>query len=62
VWRTRGTQTGTYLGIPPTGKQIEYAGLSVNVLSEGKIKSTTWGYNSLIVLQQLGLVPSVMAA
>jgi steroid delta-isomerase-like uncharacterized protein len=58
IWHTRGTQTGRYLGVPPTGKTIEYTGMSINTLAGGKIKRTEWAYNSLIVLQQLGLVPA----
>jgi steroid delta-isomerase-like uncharacterized protein len=56
VWRTSGTQTGPYMGIPATGQRIEYAGLSANVFSGGKIKSTQWGYNPMLVLQQLGVL------
>ena len=57
-----GTQTGPFMGMPATGRQVDYGGLSVNVLSEGKIKSTLWGYNMLIMLQQLGLAPAMAAA
>ena len=62
VWRTRGTHTGPFMGMPATGKQFQNDGLSVNVLSEGKIKSTLWGYNSMIMLQQLGMAPAMAGA
>lgn len=62
VWRTRGTQTGPFMGLPVTGKQFENDGLSVNTLSGGKIARTLWGYNGMTMLQQLGVMPAMTGA
>ncbi len=58
VWVMRGTQTGEFAGMPPSGKTIDFAGLTVNRFVDGKIVDSLWGYNMLVVLQQLGLVPA----
>jgi steroid delta-isomerase-like uncharacterized protein len=56
-WTWRGTQTGTFNGIPPTGRQVTLAGLDILRVSDGKIREIWWGYDVLGVLQQLGVMP-----
>jgi steroid delta-isomerase-like uncharacterized protein len=56
-WTFRGTQTGDFLGIPPTGKQATLEGLSIYRIENGKIAEMWWGYDQLGVLQQLGVIP-----
>jgi steroid delta-isomerase-like uncharacterized protein len=51
----RGTQTGKFLGIPPTGKQIIGKGMRFFKLSDGKIVETWYETNLLGLMQQLGL-------
>ena len=36
-WTIRGTHTKTIMGVEPTGKVVEIAGLSAAVLKEGKV-------------------------
>jgi steroid delta-isomerase-like uncharacterized protein len=57
-WYTaRGTQTGAFMGIPPTGKNIEIPAVVVYRLANGKIVET-WGLNDgQTLLQQLGVLP-----
>ncbi len=57
---TRGTFTGTHqgelMGIPPTGKQIQFAVIHVDRVVDGKIIEH-WGQgNALDLMQQLGIV------
>ncbi len=53
----RGTNKGSFMGAPPTGKQVTATGMSVFRIANGKIVEH-WGENdSLGVMQQLGLVP-----
>ena len=47
------------MGIPATGKWVEFAGTSVYRLSGAKIVDTLWSYNMLGLLQQLGVVPAL---
>jgi steroid delta-isomerase-like uncharacterized protein len=50
-----GTQTGDFLGIPPTGKQVTGNGVRFFRISAGKIVETWYDINLLGLMQQLGL-------
>jgi predicted ester cyclase len=53
----RGTNTGSFLGAPPTGKHLTTSGISIFRIAGGKIVEH-WGENDALgALQQLGLVP-----
>ena len=59
---TRVTFRGTHQGEteefgPPTGRQVEGPGLSIHRIEGGKIVEEWNSYDSLSLLQQLGLVP-----
>jgi steroid delta-isomerase-like uncharacterized protein len=60
-WVARGTQQGVFMGIPATGKHVDFDGVSVYHLAGGKIESISWSYNMLGLLQQLGVVPALGA-
>lgn len=36
-WIMRGTHTGEYLGIPPSGRDISLSGIAIDRLSNGKL-------------------------
>src|ERR671917_2351172 len=36
-WRSRATHQGQYMGISPTGKEVEFTGISIYRIEEGKI-------------------------
>jgi steroid delta-isomerase-like uncharacterized protein len=61
-WTWRGTHQGDFQGIPPTGKQVTIQGVSVYRINNGKIAEVWWGYDSLGVLQQLGVIPQTEQA
>ena len=53
-----GTNTGSFLGAPPTGKRVAATGISIFRIAGGKIVEH-WGENDVIgVMQQLGLMPA----
>ncbi len=57
-WTFRGTHHGEFMGIPPTGKQVVWTGMSITRVANGKIVEQ-WGEQDFLgVLQQLGVVPS----
>jgi predicted ester cyclase len=58
-WYTSaGTNTGSFMGAPPTGKKFEIVSVVVYRLANGKIVET-WGINDgLTLMQQLGMMPS----
>jgi len=55
VWR--GTQAGELMGIPPTGKQVTMSTVSIYRIADGKVREMWWGYDSLGLLRQLGVLP-----
>lgn len=57
-WTFHGTHQGEWHGIPPTGKQVTLAGFSMYHISDGKIQDIWWGYDTLGLMQQLGVIPT----
>ena len=57
-YTTRGTHQGqTEVFGPPTGRQVELKGITIHRIEEGKIVEEWEAFDSLIMLQQLGLAP-----
>jgi predicted ester cyclase len=54
-----GTQTGSFLGAAPSGRQVTYTGMDLNRIVNGKIVESWVNYDALALLQQLGLVPAI---
>jgi len=59
-WTARGTHTGDLWGIAGTGKDITVTGTSVDRISGGRIIESWSNWDTLGLMQQLGVVP-VMA-
>lgn len=58
-YRATGTHEGEWLGIPATGKKVEYNGVNIFVIACGKVVES-WGVaNHLGLLQQIGGMSSV---
>lgn len=53
----RATNTGSFRGMPPTGKKTEVPQMSIFRIVDGKIVAEWTVANQLIALQQMGLVP-----
>jgi steroid delta-isomerase-like uncharacterized protein len=52
----RGTQQGEFMGIPPTGKAVSYAGIDIMKFS-GEAVSEHWGLSdNMTMMTQLGLL------
>jgi steroid delta-isomerase-like uncharacterized protein len=56
-WVGRGTQTGPLPFVEATGRQVEFPGISIFELENGKIVSRRSYQDSIILLRQLGVVP-----
>jgi predicted ester cyclase len=53
----RGTHQGTFMGIPPTGRQVSYEVIDIARIADGKLVEH-WGLSdNLSFLQQLGAIP-----
>jgi predicted ester cyclase len=53
----RGTHNGEFLGIPATGKQVEWGEIHIGRISGGKLVEHWVVQDQLGLLQQLGVVP-----
>jgi steroid delta-isomerase-like uncharacterized protein len=56
-WTARATHSGAFRGIPPTGKQLSYAGITIYRVEGGKDAEEVYLGDRLGLWQQLGLVP-----
>lgn len=55
-YRMRGTHDGEFNGIAPTGTEVEFTGLIVHYLADGKIAKNVAEFDVLDVMRQLGAV------
>ena len=51
-----GTNTGSFMGIPPTGKYITFAGIYIVRIADGKIVEHWGEEDGVALLQQLGVM------
>lgn len=54
-----GKQTGTFLGIPATGKKVKMNDFTLYKIENGKISEMWYETNLLSLMQQLGLAPEL---
>ena len=55
---SRGTHRGEFMGIPPTGKQLDVTAIEIFRLVDGKIAEQWVEADYLGLMQQLGAIPS----
>jgi predicted ester cyclase len=55
-WRARATHQGEYVSIPPTGKEVEFTGISVYRIEERKIAESWTVEDELGLMRQIGAV------
>jgi len=61
-WTARGTNDGGLMGMPPTGKSVACAGITIDRIAGGKIAETWTCWDTLGMMQQLGAVPEAQPA
>jgi steroid delta-isomerase-like uncharacterized protein len=54
-----GTHQGTFLGLPPTGKQITNTSIHIFRFADGKIVEAWANRDDLGLMQQLGAIPAL---
>ena len=54
----RGRHTGTFMGIPPTGKQIEMHSIDIWRIRDGRLHEHWDELNNLEFFQQIGAMPA----
>ena len=57
-WTATGTHEGDLMGIAPTGRRVRQPGMDINRFSDGKVAETWEGYNPMVMMQQIGAIPS----
>jgi steroid delta-isomerase-like uncharacterized protein len=58
----RGTHSGEFLGVPPTGRSVTMGGIDIVRFAGGKIAEFWYGEQLLELMQQLGAVPNFAAS
>ncbi|MFT5111552.1 MAG: steroid delta-isomerase-like uncharacterized protein [Parasphingorhabdus sp.] len=58
-WIMRGTNAGSFNGLPPTGKEIALPGMDILRCKNGKITSVHGYFNSATMIEQLDLQISI---
>lgn len=56
-WTARGTHKGEFQGLPPTGNAIEFRGINIMRVVDGKNVEEWDAFDTLALMQQLGAVP-----
>ena len=57
-WSSTETHVGEYMGIPATGKRVKTTAITIYRFEGGKAVEGWTEYNSLELMQQLGVVPT----
>ncbi len=57
-----GTNTGSFMGIPPTGKKIYWTGTRMFRVKNGKVSEGWINLDMLGLMQQMGIIPTQNAA
>ncbi len=55
-WNFKGTHSGDFFGIPPTGKSVDMQGVTLVKMSNGKIAQEQDFMDNAVLMQQLGFV------
>ena len=58
-WKGSGTHKNELMGIPPTGKFVEVQGIWIHRIANNKIVASYNVWDTLGMLQQLGVVPAM---
>ena len=61
-WRLRGTHTGDFMGIAPTGNQVDFTGMTIMRFGGGKIEEAWWNWDTLGLMRQVGAIPAEQPA
>ena len=61
-WSQSATQTGPFMGIPPTGRTANFSGIDIHRFRDGRMAEHWHVIDLFSLLQQLGAIPSPSAA
>lgn len=55
-WTMRGTQTGPWFGVAPTGRTVNFVGMDLWRYSEGRLAESWFVGDNLTLMKQLGIL------
>jgi steroid delta-isomerase-like uncharacterized protein len=61
-WTARGTHQAELFGFPATGKEATVTGMTIDRIVDGRIVESWTNWDTLGLLQQLGVVPAMAVA
>jgi steroid delta-isomerase-like uncharacterized protein len=61
-WSARGTHQGDLLGMAATGKQATVTGITIDRIVNGRFVESWTNWDTLGLMQQLGVVPALATA
>lgn len=61
-WTARGRHTGEVFGLPPTGREARWAGVTINRYSDGKVIEHWVIFDKSEIMRQLGGSPEPLRA
>jgi steroid delta-isomerase-like uncharacterized protein len=56
-WMNSGTHSGTFMGIPATGRDFSVAGIDIHVIKDGRLAEHWHVVDQFAQMQQMGLLP-----
>jgi steroid delta-isomerase-like uncharacterized protein len=56
-WTITGTDTGGFMGRPPTGKSVVVTGINIERIADGKVAEHWSSPDNLGMMRQLGMIP-----
>ena len=54
-----GTNEGSFMGVPPTGRFVSVTGVAIDRIREGRLVESWLSFDSLGALQQMGALPPI---
>ncbi len=61
-WTARGTHKGMFFGTAATGKEATVTGITIDRIANGRIAESWTNWDTLGLMQQLGMVPTMAPA
>jgi steroid delta-isomerase-like uncharacterized protein len=61
-WSARGTHQGNLMGMAPTGKQATVTGITIDRMVDGRFVESWTNWDTLGLMQQLGVIPALATA
>jgi steroid delta-isomerase-like uncharacterized protein len=56
-WTGTGTNSGSFMGLPPSGKRTTVTGIDIYRIADGKVVEHWSEWDALGLMQQLGVIP-----